>query len=58
MRLAYLVGRGGGTFGGDFITNEDLIEYAMNDLRNQAGAQGANYVQNDPPTLEESLGSR
>ena len=57
VRLKYLVGRGGGTFGGDFITNESLIEYAITDLRNQAGDIGANYVQNDPPTLGNGDGT-
>jgi hypothetical protein len=49
--LGYIVGRGGGSFGGGWITNEDLINYAMNDLRNKAAALGANYVQHDTPTL-------
>ena len=43
--LGYIVGRGGGSFGGGWIANEDLIEYAMNDLRNQATERGANFVQ-------------
>lgn len=49
--LGYLTGRGGGTFGGAYISNESLIEYALNDLRNQAAALGANYIQHDPPQL-------
>ncbi len=49
--IGYLVGRGGGSFGGGFISNNDLIEYAMNDLRNQAAERGANFVQHDTPTL-------
>jgi len=49
--LGYIVGRGGGSFSGSFLTNESLIEYAMNDLRNQAAELGANYVQHDTPQL-------
>jgi uncharacterized protein YbjQ (UPF0145 family) len=51
------VGKGGGTFGGSWIANEDLIEYAMNDMRNQAAELGANYVQHDPPTLGQGEGT-
>lgn len=52
--LGYIVGRGGGSFGGGWIANEDLIEYAMNDLRNQASKLGANFVQHDTPTMGQS----
>ena len=52
--LGYLVGRGGGSFGGGYISNDNLIKYAMNDLRNQASELGANYVQHDSPQLGES----
>ena len=52
-----IVGHGGGTFGGEFISNDDLIEYAFNDLRNQAAEAGANYVQNDPPQLGQGDGT-
>jgi hypothetical protein len=55
--LKYLTGKGGGTFGGGFISNEDLIEYALNDLRNQASELGANYVQHDPPQLGSGDGT-
>jgi hypothetical protein len=55
--VAYLVGEGGGTFGGKFISNADLIEYATNDLRNKASERGANYVQSDPPTLGQGHGT-
>jgi Domain of unknown function (DUF4156) len=52
--LGYLVGRGGASFGGGWISNNQLIEYAMNDLRNQAAKLGANFIQHDPPTLGEA----
>lgn len=55
--LGYLVGEGGGTFGGGWISNDDLIEYAMNDLRNKAAAKGATYVQSDPPQLGNGKGT-
>jgi hypothetical protein len=55
--VAYLVGEGGGTFGGGWIANDQLIEYAMNDLRNKAADRGANYVQSDPPQLGNGKGT-
>jgi len=55
--VGYLTGKGGGTFGGDLISNEDLIEYALNDLRNQAAEVGANFVQHDPPGLGSGDGT-
>ena len=55
--VGYLTGKGGGTFGGDLISNEDLIEYALNDLRNKAAGVGANYVQHDPPGLGSGDGT-
>ena len=48
--VGYLTGKGGGAAGG-YVSNEHLIEYALNDLRNQAAEHGANYVQHDPPGL-------
>jgi hypothetical protein len=38
------------------MSNEALIEYAMNDLRNKAGALGANYIRYDAPQLGVSGG--
>jgi Domain of unknown function (DUF4156) len=57
VAVKHVVGEGGGTFGGEFVSNDDLIEYAMNDLRNQAGEVGANYVQHDAPTLGQGDGT-
>jgi hypothetical protein len=56
-QLGFVVGHGGGTFGGGFISNDDLIEYAMNDLRNQAADLGGNYVQYDTPTMGDGDGT-
>ncbi len=53
----YLTGRGGGTFGGGLVSNEDLIEYALNDLRNQAAELGANFIQHDPPQMGSGDGT-
>ena len=55
--VAYLVGEGGGTFGGGWISNDQLLEYALNDLRNKAAQRGANYVQSDPPQLGNGKGT-
>jgi hypothetical protein len=55
--VGYITGKGGGTFGGEYISNESLIEYAMNDLRNQAAELGADYVQHDPPQLGSGDGT-
>jgi hypothetical protein len=49
--LGVVVGKGGGQMGGAWISNEDLVTYAMNDMRNKAAALGANYIQNDSPQL-------
>lgn len=55
--LGRVVGRGGGTFGGGFVANEDLVDYALNDARNQAADKGANYLQTDPPQLGQGDGT-
>ena len=57
VEVKHLAGEGGGTFGGEFISNDDLVEYALNDLRNRAAEAGANYVQHDPPTLGSGDGT-
>jgi hypothetical protein len=38
-----VTGHGGGTMGA-YISNDALIEYAMNDIRNKAGQKGATHV--------------
>jgi hypothetical protein len=52
--VAHVIGRGGGALGGAWVSNDKLVEYAMNDVRNQAAAKGANYVQTDAPDLQYS----
>ncbi len=56
--LGPVTGRGGGSFGGGWVSNENLIEYAMNDMRNKAAEMGANYVHYaGNPTLGSSEGT-
>lgn len=55
--LGLIVGKGGGTFGGAYLSNEKLIEYAMNDLRNKAADLGATHIRHDPPQLGEGDGT-
>lgn len=42
--LGPVFGKGGGAFGGAWISDEKLMEYATNDLRNKAGEKGATHV--------------
>ncbi len=42
--LGPLMGKGGGAFGGSWISDEKLVEYATNDLRNKAAGKGATHV--------------
>jgi hypothetical protein len=48
--LGALTGKGGGA-SGSYVSNESLIEFAVNDLRNQAATIGATHVVYSPPTL-------
>jgi hypothetical protein len=48
--LGTVVGKGGG-FGGSWISNEDLMSYALTDMRNKAAELGANTVQHGQPQL-------
>ncbi len=54
--LGIVIGKGGGSMGGAWISNEQLIEYSMNDLRNQAAKMGANVVHYSPPQMGTSGG--
>ena len=55
--LGLITGKGGGTFGGAYVSNEDLIEFAMNDLRNKAAELGATHIRHDPPQLGSGEGT-
>src|SRR5436190_23995040 len=48
--LGNLTGKGGGASGG-YVSNESLIEYAVNDLRNQATELGATHVVYSTPSM-------
>lgn len=54
--LGNLTGKGGGASGG-YVSNESLIEYALNDLRNQAGALGATHVVYSTPSMGGNQGT-
>jgi hypothetical protein len=45
QNLGTVVGTGGGSFGGGWISNDQLSQYAINDALNKASAKGANYLQ-------------
>jgi len=42
--LGPVYGKGGGSFGGAWISDEKLMEYASNSLRNKAAEKGATHV--------------
>jgi len=52
-----VVGQGGGTFGGAYISNDHLMEYAMNDARNKAAERGATHIQMSTPQLGGGSGT-
>jgi hypothetical protein len=54
--LGSLTGKGGGASGG-YVSNESLIEYAVNDLRNQAEALGATHVVYSTPSMGGNEGT-
>ncbi len=54
--LGPVFGKGGGSFGGSMISDEKLMEYASNDLRNHAAAKGANMVVAGPHQMAQSGG--
>jgi len=55
--LGLITGKGGGCFGGGLVSNEELIEYAMNVLRNKTAELGATHVRRDPPQLGSGDGT-
>ena len=54
--LGNITGKGGGASGG-YVSNESLIEYAINDLRNQAAELGATHVVYSSPTMGGNAGT-
>ena len=54
--LGSLTGKGGGASGG-YVSNESLIEYAVNDLRNQAASMGATHVVYSTPSMGGTSGT-
>jgi hypothetical protein len=54
--LGNLTGKGGGASGG-YVSNESLIEYAVNDLRNQAQRLNATHVVYSTPALGGASGT-
>lgn len=42
--LGPVFGKGGGQFGGGWISDEKLMEFASNDIRNKAAKKGATHV--------------
>lgn len=57
QNLGTVIGTGGGTFGGAYISNDQLMEYAMNDVMNKAAARGATHVQTNQPQLGGANGT-
>jgi hypothetical protein len=54
--LGSLTGKGGGASGG-YVANESLVEYAVNDLRNQAAKRGATHVVYSSPSMGGTQGT-
>ena len=44
VNLGPVFAKGGGAIGGNWLPDEALMEYAVNDLRNKAAAKGATHV--------------
>jgi hypothetical protein len=55
--MGQVIGQGGGTFGGAFISNDSLMKYALNDMRNKAGEMGATHVVSGSPQLGGGSGT-
>lgn len=54
--MGTVIGKGGGSFGGGLIRNEELTRYAMNDMLNNAAQLGANVVHHSSVQFGESGG--
>jgi hypothetical protein len=55
--LGTVIGAGGGTFGGAYISNDQLVEYALNDAMNKAAQRGATHLHPMPPSLGGAEGT-
>ncbi|WP_426752502.1 DUF4156 domain-containing protein [Myxococcus sp. Y35] len=55
--LGTVIGQGGGAFGGGYISNDQLMQYAMNDAQNKAAALGATHLQTTAPQLGGASGT-
>lgn len=52
--LGPVTGKGGGALGGGLMSEEKLIHYAINDLRNKASQKNATHVVMSSPNLSKS----
>jgi hypothetical protein len=55
--LGDVAGGAGGQFAGAFTDNDAIVAGALNDVRNEAGARGADYVYVGKPQLGVYFGS-
>jgi hypothetical protein len=55
--LGTVVGAGGGAFGGAYISNDQLVQFAMNDAMNKAAQRGATHLQPMAPALGDADGT-
>jgi len=55
--LGTVIGQGGGAFGGAYISNDKLMEWAMNDALNKAAERGATHFQSAAPSLGGAQGT-
>lgn len=53
--LGPVYGKGGGSFGGVLISDEKLMEYASNDLRNNAASKGATHVVTQTHQMDNTI---
>jgi len=54
--LGNVTGKGGGASGG-YVSNEDLIQYAITDLRNKGAERGATHVVYSAPVMGGNQGT-
>ncbi len=54
--LGPVMGKGGGSFFGGWISDEKLVEFATNDIRNKAATKGANLLIMGPHQMGNTSG--